>query len=165
MKRERPEGQDAEGREVRHDARGMRIGIAVSRFNHEVTARLLAGAKACLDRHGSDPSQRTVVHVPGAWELQLAAQRLAATGRYDAIIALGALIRGETPHFDVLAHQVARGLGRVSLDASLPVIFGVLTTENVEQALARSEDGPANKGFEAALAAIEMVDVVRDLGD
>ena len=165
MKRAEAEGRDAAGREVRHDARGMQIGIAVSRFNQEVTRRLLAGAQACLDHHGGDRSRRTIVHVPGAWELQLAAQRLAASGRHDAVIALGALIQGQTPHFRVLADQVARGLARVSLDASLPVSFGVLTTDNLAQALARSEQGASNKGWEAALAAIEMVDVVRDLGN
>jgi 6,7-dimethyl-8-ribityllumazine synthase len=143
----------------------MRIGLAVSRFSREVTERLLSGALACLDHHGGDAADRTVVHVPGAWELQLAAQRLARHGRHDAVLALGCLIRGETPHFDVLAHQVAAGLGRVGLDESLPVIFGVLTTENLEQALARSEDGPSNKGWEAALAAIEMVRGAGRAGD
>ncbi len=145
------------------DARGLRVALIVSRFNHEVTERLLRGALSCLDEHGGIDADRTIVHVPGSWELQVAARWLADAGEVDAIVALGALIRGETPHFDVLADQVARGLGRVALDSSIPVIFGVLTTENPEQAMARAGEGRDNKGWEAARAAIEMVLLRREL--
>ena len=147
----------------RPDGSGVRVALVVSRFNHDVTSRLLAGAEACLDRHGCGAARRRVVHVPGAWELQFAAQRLAEGGGFDVVVALGALIRGETPHFDYLAQQVARGLGRVGLDSGVPTIFGVLTTDNVAQALARSEDGADNKGWEAALAALELVAALREL--
>lgn len=144
-------------------AKGIRIALVVSRFNESVTTRLLAGAEACLARHGGDPALCTVVRVPGAWELPLAAGRLAATGRFEAIVALGALVRGETVHFDHIATQVARGLGRVGLESGLPVTFGVLTTETEEQALARSDDTPANKGWEATEAAVELVNLFRTL--
>ncbi len=146
------------------DASGMTMALIVSRFNDRVTERLLTGARACLERHGATPADQRVVRVPGAWELQLAAHRLATGGGLDGIIALGALIRGETVHFDVLAHQVARGLGRVGLDTGIPVAFGVLTTDTLEQALARATEGPQNKGWEAALAAIEMVQFCRRPG-
>ena len=146
------------------DAGGMKLAIVVSRFNDFVTRELLRGAEACLDHHGGASGDRELFHVPGAWEVSLASNRLAATGRYDAIIALGALIRGETPHFDFLAAETARGLGQAGIDAAIPVIFGVLTTDNVEQARARSGSKSGNKGWEAALAAIEMVVLYRRIG-
>ena len=146
------------------DARGMRFGLVVSRFNETITSRLLAGAEDCLNRHAGDPQDRVVVRVPGSWELALAAKKLAASGDFHAIVALGALIRGQTPHFDVLAGQVASGLAQVGLDTGIPVAFGVLTTDTVEQALDRAGAKLGNKGWEAALAAIEMASLYRKLG-
>jgi len=147
------------------DGSRFRVALVVSRFNELVTEKLLDGAERCLERHGCTAERRKVVRVPGAWEIPQAASKLARGGGFDAIIGLGALIRGETPHFDVLAAEVARGLGQVGLDSGIPTIFGVLTTNTVEQALARAAETSANKGWEAALAALEMADVFRDLGE
>jgi 6,7-dimethyl-8-ribityllumazine synthase len=145
------------------DARGLRVALVVSRFNDLVTERLLAGAVDCLTRHGGGEDERTIVRVPGSWELPLAAKRAAASGKFDAVVALGALIRGETPHFDVLAAAVSKGLAQVALSEGVPVIFGVLTTDTVEQALDRAGSKAGNKGWDAALSAIEMVHLFRDM--
>lgn len=145
------------------DGTGIRVALVVSRFNDVVTAKLLSGAEDCLERHGCKADCRTVVRVPGAWELPLAAKKLASDGGFDAIVALGALIRGETPHFDYLAAQVARGLAQIGLDSGIPTIFGVLTTDTTEQAVARAGAKTGNKGWEAALSALEMVNLFRDL--
>jgi len=141
----------------------MKLALIVSRFNEHVTRRLLAGAEDFLDRHDGSPDDRSVFRVPGAWELPLAAGKL-ASGEFDAIIALGALIRGETPHFDVLATQVAHGLAQVGREAGKPVIFGVLTTDNVDQAVERAGGKHGNKGWESAKAAVEMVGLYRQMG-
>jgi 6,7-dimethyl-8-ribityllumazine synthase len=146
------------------EGRGVRIALVVSRFNAFVTDRLLRGAEDCLERHGCAAESRTVVRVPGAWELPQVAQRLARRGDLDAIVALGALIRGETPHFDLIAAQAARGLAQVGIDSGIPVIFGVLTTDTVEQALDRAGAKAGNKGWDAALSALEMVSLYRRLG-
>lgn len=146
-----------------HEARGVRVALVVSRFNDFVTEKLLAGAVDCLDRNGGGAADRTVVRVPGAWELPQAADRLARRGGLDAIVALGAVIRGETSHFDWICHEVARGLGDVARRRDLPVIFGVLTAETAEQALARAGGDKGNKGWEAALAALEMAGLYRRL--
>ena len=143
--------------------KGIRIALVVSRFNELVTGRLLAGAEDCLQRHGCLAADRTVVRVPGAWEIPLAAKRLAGASRFDAIIALGALIRGETPHFDVLASQVVRGLGQVGMESGIPVTCGVLTTDTMQQAMDRAGGKAGNKGWEAALSALEMVNLYRRL--
>ncbi len=143
------------------DARGLRFALVVSRFNDFICQRLLAGAEDCLKRHGAADGDRTVVRVPGSWEIPLAAQKLAATGRFDAIVALGSLIRGETSHFEVLAAAVAKGLSRVALDTGVPVGFGVLTTETVEQAVERAGAKAGNKGWDAALSALEMANLIR----
>lgn len=143
--------------------RTPRIALVVSRFNERVTDGLLRGAEAFLDDHGYDADRREVVRVPGAWEIPPLARQLVATGRYDAVVTLGALIRGETSHFDVLASSVAHSLALLARDADVPVVFGVLTTETAEQAIARSVDGPRNKGVEAARAALEMIALFRDL--
>lgn len=136
-----------------------RFAIVVSRFNALITDRLLAGARACLLQHGVREDAIDIVSVPGAWELPIAAQ--AATRRgYAAIIALGCVIRGETPHFEYVAGAAAHGLERVSLEAGLPVAFGLLTTENSQQALARAGGQDGNKGWDAALAALEMADLL-----
>lgn len=145
------------------DGTGIRVALVVSRFNDVVTAKLLSGAEDCLERHGCKSDCRTVVRVPGAWELPLAAKKLTTGGGFDAIVALGALIRGETPHFDYLAAQVARGLAQIGLDSGIPTIFGVLTTDTTEQAVARAGAKTGNKGWEAALSALEMVNLFRDL--
>lgn len=147
------------------DGKGVKVALIVSRFNEVITQRLLAGATECLERHGCAAQDQTVVRVPGAWELPQAAHKLAQQGSFDAIIALGAVIRGETPHFDVLAHQTARGLADVALRLGLPLIFGVLTTDTVEQAMARSGSKSGNRGWEAGLSALEMVSLFREMGE
>ncbi len=142
---------------------GLHVALVVSRVNDLVTSRLLAGAEDCLERHGCPADRRTVVRVPGCWEIPPVVQRLAARGTHDAVIALGSLIRGETPHFDFLAGQVTRGLGQISLQSKIPVIYGVLTTDTVAQALDRAGAKAGNKGWEAALSALEMIDLFRRL--
>jgi 6,7-dimethyl-8-ribityllumazine synthase len=149
--------------QVQLDGKKVRVALVVSRFNELVTSRLLSGAQDCLERHGCPESNRTVVRVPGSWELPLVANRLAASKRFDAIVALGALIRGETPHFDYLAAQVARGMAEVGMNSGIPVIFGVLTTDTVDQALDRAGAKSGNKGWDAALSAIEMANLFRAL--
>ena len=136
------------------DARGMRFGIIVSRFNGFVTERLLEGAMEALKAHGGEEKDIDIVRVPGAFEIPLLAKKLASSGKYDALICLGAVIRGDTPHFEYIAEAVARGIGGVILEHRLPVSFGVLTTNNVEQAMERAGAKTENKGFEAALTAI-----------
>ena len=142
---------------------GARIVLLVSRFNEFVTSKLLTGAEDCLERHGCSADSRTVVWVPGAWELALAARKLAGDDSIDGMVALGALIRGETSHFDVLATAVARGLARTSMDSGTPITFGVLTTDTVEQALERAKANASNKGWEATLSLIEMINLYRRL--
>ena len=142
---------------------GLRIGVALARFNQSVTDALLAGALAALTDHGVADDAIDIATVPGAFELPLCAQRLAVTGRYDAIICLGAVVRGETPHFEFVAREAARGIGEVARRFDLPVVFGVLTTDTMEQALARAGGERGNKGYEAAVTALEMVRVLRGL--
>lgn len=146
------------------DAKGMRVALVASRTNELVTSRLVSGAVDCLERHGVSSDGIDVVRVPGSWEIPLAARKLASAGRYDAVVALGCLIRGETPHFDFIANEVARGLAAASLDTGVPIALGVLTTESLEQALERAGAKAGNRGFDAALAAIEMVALLRRLG-
>lgn len=143
------------------DGRGVRLAIVVSRFNQLITDRLLEGAQEAISRHNVELVD--TAHVPGAFELPLAAQKLAATGRYDAIVCLGAVLRGETPHFEYVAGQAASGIGRVGLDARLPVLFGVLTTDTLEQALERSGGKSGNKGYDAVMTALEMIDLLRKI--
>ena len=142
---------------------GLRVGIAAARFNDFITERLLSGARDGLVRHGVDESSITVAWAPGAFELPLVAQRMAASGEYDAVICLGAVIRGATGHYEHVAGQCAAGIQRVQLDTGVPVVFGVLTTENVEQAIERAGTKAGNKGFESAMTAIEMADLLRQL--
>jgi 6,7-dimethyl-8-ribityllumazine synthase len=142
---------------------GLRVAIAASRFNDLITERLLAGAKDGLIRHGVDDGSITVAWAPGAFELPLVAQRLASSGEYDAVICLGAVIRGDTGHYEHVAGQCAAGIERVQLDTGVPVIFGVLTTENIEQAIERAGTKAGNKGFESAMTAVEMADLLRQL--
>ena len=145
------------------DARGLKFAIVVSRFNAFITDRLLTGAQDALTRSGADPGDVEVVRVPGSWELPLTVQTLAKQRRHDAIIALGAVIRGETAHFDYVAGEAASGLARVPLDTGIPVAFGVLTTNTVEQAIDRAGGKSGNKGFDAAMTAIEMARLLRSL--
>lgn len=140
-------------------ADGRRFAIVVSRFNELVTERLLIGAKTCLEQHGAGHDDVDVFSVPGAWELPIAAKLAAESGQYAAIIALGCVIRGETPHFDYVAGPAADGLAHVSLSSGIPVAFGVLTTEDAAQALARAGGREGNKGWDAALTALEMADL------
>ena len=141
----------------------LRIAIVASRFNAFIVDQLLAGARDALERGGADPAHGVLVWVSGAFELPLAADRLAASGQYDAVVALGAVVRGGTPHFDYVAGECARGLSRVALDRGVPVTFGVLTTDTVEQALERAGTGEGNKGFDAAMTAIDSVATLRAL--
>jgi 6,7-dimethyl-8-ribityllumazine synthase len=142
---------------------GLRVALACSRFNRLVTDRLLDGAYDGLVRHGVDPSSITVAWAPGAFELPLVARRLAASGEVDAVVCLGAVIRGATDHYQHVAGQCAAGLQRAQLDTGVPVLFGVLTTDTVDQAIERAGTKAGNKGFDSALAAIEMADLLRQL--
>ncbi len=149
-----------EGQLVLRDAR---FALLVSRFNAFVVESLLEGAIDALRRHGIEDEDMHVVRVPGAWEMPLAARRLARSGRYDAIVALGAVIRGGTPHFDYVAGECTKGLAGVSMDEDVPVAFGVLTVDTIEQAIERAGTKAGNKGAEAALSALEMVSLLRDI--
>jgi 6,7-dimethyl-8-ribityllumazine synthase len=138
------------------DARGLRVALVVSRFNHLISVRLLDGARETLVEHGLDASDMELFWVPGAFEIPLAARRLARSGRFDAIVALGSVIRGGTPHFDYVCRGVTDGVREVMRESDIPVGFGVLTTDDIDQALARAGGSAGNKGGEVALAAIEM---------
>lgn len=142
-------------------AKGFRFGLIVSRFNSFICDRLLEGAIDTLVRHGADEKQLTVVRVPGAFEIPLAAKKLATSDKYDAVICLGAVIRGGTPHFEYVSSEVTKGVASVSLDSGLPIAFGVLTTDSVEQAIERAGTKAGNKGVEAAMSAIEMVNLMK----
>lgn len=148
---------------ARLDATSHRYAIVVSRFNEFITGKLLSGAIDALVRHGASESDITQVWTPGAWELPLAAQKLAAAGGVDGVIALGCVIRGATPHFDYIAAEVAKGLAQASMSTGVPISFGVLTTDSIEQAVERAGSKAGNKGADAALAAIEMVNLLRTL--
>jgi 6,7-dimethyl-8-ribityllumazine synthase len=149
--------------EGRLDATDLRIAIVVSRFNELITRRLLDGALDCLRRHGADDERLTVAWVPGAFEIPSIARRLACSGAFDAVVCLGAVIRGATPHFDHVAGQAAAGVARAGFDSGVPVIFGILTTDTIEQAIERAGTKAGNKGADAALAAIEMANLLRQL--
>lgn len=145
------------------DASGQRFGLVVSRFNSFICDRLVEGALDALLRHGASREDIQIVRVPGAFEIPMVAKKMAATGRYDALICLGAVIRGATPHFDYVSAEVSKGVASVSLDAGIPVAFGVLTTDNIEQAIERAGSKAGNKGSEAAVTAIEMVNLFKVL--
>jgi len=142
---------------------GFRLAVVVSRYNDFVTERLQAGALAALARAGVAGGDITVVHVPGAFEIPIAAQHAAESGRFDAVVCLGCVIRGETPHFEYIASAVANGLTAAAAATGIPMAFGVLTTNSVEEAIERAGEGPSNKGWEAAAVAVEMVGVVAQL--
>ena len=145
------------------DAQGLKFALVASRFNDRITSRLVEGALDGLVRHGADPKNLTLVKVPGSFELPQAAAKLAKQGTYDAVVALGCLIRGETAHFDLLAAEAVKGLAQVAVTSGVPVIFGVLTCDTMEQAIDRAGGKAGNKGWDAALAAIEMVSLFRRL--
>jgi 6,7-dimethyl-8-ribityllumazine synthase len=145
------------------DGKGMRIAIVVSRFNDFIVDRLLHGALDCLVRHGVSEGDITIARVPGALEIALAAQRMARSKKHDAIVCLGCVIRGETSHFDQVAAEVSRGVAQAALDTGRPVTFGVVTAENLEQAIERAGAKGGNRGWDAALAAIEMVALLKGL--
>jgi len=142
-------------------ARGLRVAILASRFNHFIVDRLVEGATDCVRRHGCEDI--TLVRAPGAWELPLICQSLVRSGRFDAVVAVGAVIRGSTPHFDYVAGEVTKGLSQVSLSSGIPVSFGVLTVDSIEQAIERAGTKAGNKGWEAASSAIEMANLQRVL--
>jgi 6,7-dimethyl-8-ribityllumazine synthase len=142
---------------------GLRFAIVVSRFNEFIGSKLLAGARDCLTRHGVAETDVDLAWVPGALEIPLVAQRLAKSNSYDAVICLGAVIRGSTPHFDYVASEVAKGVAKVQLDTGVPVIFGVLTTETIEQAVERAGTKSGNRGWDAAVSAVEMANLLRGL--
>ena len=141
--------------------KGLRVGIVAGRFNEFIGSKLLEGAKDALIRHGASEDDITVAWVPGAFEIPLVAKKLASSNNYDAVICLGAVIRGATPHFDVVASEVSKGVANVSLETGVPVIFGVLTTDTIEQAIERAGTKAGNKGFEAGVTAIEMINLLK----
>lgn len=145
------------------DAKGLRFGIVVGRFNSFIGERLLEGAMDALLRHGADDGNIAVARVPGSFEIPLAAKAMAETGNYDALICLGAVIRGATPHFDYVAGEVAKGIAQVSLATGMPIAFGVLTTDTIEQAVERAGTKAGNKGFDAAMTAIESANLLKGL--
>ena len=145
------------------DAKGKNFAIVVSRFNEFITQKLLEGAVDCLVRHNAQEKNITVVWVPGAFEIPLMAQKLAKSRKFSAIICLGAILRGETPHFEFISNQVAVNIGKVALESDVPVIFGVITTENLEQAIERAGSKAGNKGWESALTAIEMANLSKEI--
>jgi len=142
-------------------ARGLKFAIVVSRFNSLVTQRLLDGALDALRRHEADENAITIAWTPGSFELPLVAQRLAKTGKFDAVICLGCIIRGDTPHFEYVASETAKGIAQVMLDTGVPVVFGVVTADNLEQALERAGAKAGNRGFDAAMTAMEMANLLR----
>lgn len=149
-----------EGRLV---AEGLRFGIVVSRWNAFITEKMLEGALDALIRHGASEEQIEVARVPGTWEIPVAAQKMANSRRYDAVISIGCLIRGSTPHFEYLAAEVTKGIGQISLQTGLPLTYGIITVENIDQAIERAGTKAGNKGAEAAIAAIEMANLMRQM--
>lgn len=145
------------------NAKGFKFGIVVSRFNDFITSRLLDGAVDALVRHGAKDNDIDVVKVPGAFEIPMTAKKMCAKKKYDAILCLGAVIRGATPHFNFVAGEAAKGVGTLAMESSIPVLFGVLTTENLEQAIERAGAKSGNKGSETAIAAIEMVNLYKKI--
>ena len=150
-----------EGKLVAKD--GMKVGIVASRFNEIIVNKLLGGAVDGLVRHGVSEDNITAVWVPGAFEIPLAAQKMAASGKYDAIICVGAVIRGDTTHYDYVCNEVSKGVAHVGLSTGVPTLFGVITTENIEQAISRAGSKGGNKGYDCALSAIEMVNLLTQI--
>ena len=142
-------------------AKGLKFGIIIGRFNEFIGGKLISGALDALKRHGAEESDIELMWVPGAFEIPLAAKKMANTQKYDGVICLGAVIRGSTPHFDYVASEVSKGIANVSLDTEVPVIFGVLTTDTIEQAIERAGTKAGNKGYDAAMTAIEMANLLK----
>ena len=142
-------------------ASNLKIGIVASRFNEFITGKLLGGAEDSFVRHGGNPDDLTLAWVPGAFEIPLIAQKMAQTKKYDAIVCLGAVIRGNTPHFDMVANESVKGIAHVGMESGIPVIYGVLTTDTIEQAIERAGTKAGNKGFDAMTAAIEMANLAK----
>jgi 6,7-dimethyl-8-ribityllumazine synthase len=140
-----------------------KFGIVISRFNEFIGSKLLSGAIDALERHGVDENSIEIAWVPGAFEIPLVAKKMAKTGRYDSVICLGAVIRGSTPHFDIVANEVSKGIAHIGLETEVPIIFGVLTTDSIEQAVERAGTKAGNKGFEAAVTAIEMANLLKEI--
>lgn len=145
------------------DATGLHFGIVIARFNEFISGKLLAGCLDGLRRHGADEENIEIAWAPGSFEIPLLAKKMAESKKFDAVICLGAVIRGATPHFDYVASEVSKGVAHVALETGLPVIFGVLTTDNLEQAIERAGTKGGNKGFDAALAAIEMANLLKEI--
>ena len=146
-----------------YEGQGLKIAIVASRFNEFIVNKLIEGAEDCLRRHGVADDDITLAWVPGAFEIPLAAKKLAMSGHYDAVICVGAVIRGATSHYDYVCAEVSKGIAAVALETGVPVLFGVLTTENIEQAIERAGTKAGNKGYDCALGALEMVDLLRKL--
>lgn len=144
-------------------ANGMKFGIVAARFNEFIVSKLIGGAEDALLRHGTKEDDITLAWVPGAFEIPTAAKQMARSGKYDAVICLGAVIRGATSHYDYVCNEVSKGIAQVSLETGIPVLFGVVTTENIEQAVERAGTKAGNKGYDAAVSAIEMVDLLKKL--
>jgi 6,7-dimethyl-8-ribityllumazine synthase len=142
---------------------GLKIGIVVGRFNEFITSKLLSGAQDALKRHGVSEVDVDIAWVPGAFEIPLIAQKMANSKKYDAVITLGTVIRGSTPHFDYVCNEVAKGVSKINLDSGIPVIFGVLTTDSIEQAIERAGTKAGNKGWDVAAGAIEMANLIRNM--
>ncbi len=149
--------------EGKMEAKGFRFALISSRFNDFIVGRLLDGAMDALIRHGAEEAKINVIKVPGAFEIPLIAKKTAKSGKYDAVICLGAVIRGATPHFDYVAAEVSKGIAMVSLETEVPVTFGILTTDNIEQAIERAGTKSGNKGWDAAVSAIEMVNLLKQI--
>lgn len=145
-------------------AKDMKFGIVAARFNEFIVSKLISGAEDALLRHGADGDNITLAWVPGAFEIPFAAKQMAHSGKYDAVICLGTVIRGSTSHYDYVCNEVSKGVASIGLESGIPVLFGVLTTENIEQAIERAGTKAGNKGYDSAMAAIEMVDLQRKLG-
>ena len=146
------------------DAKGIKFGLVVSRFNNFFTDKLLEGALDCFVRHGGDEKKAVVAYVPGSFEIPFAAAKMARSGMYDAVVCLGAVIRGDTPHFDFIAAEVSKGIAHLGISSDIPVIYGIITADTLEQAIERSGTKAGNKGWDAAETAIEMVNLYRTMG-
>lgn len=144
-------------------AQGLKFGIVAARFNEFITSKLVSGCEDCLLRHGAEADNITLAWVPGAYEIPMACKKMAESGKYDAVIALGCVIRGATPHFDYVCAEASKGIAQVSMQTGVPVAFGVLTTENIQQAVERAGTKAGNKGVDCAMAAIEMVNLFKEM--
>lgn len=146
-----------------YSGEGLKIGIIASRFNEFITSKLVSGAEDCLKRHGVSDSDMSVAWVPGAFEIPVIAKQMAKSGKYDAVICVGAVIRGATSHYDYVCAEVSKGIAAVSLDTGIPVLFGILTTDTIEQAIERAGTKAGNKGYDCAMSALEMVNLMKNI--